>query len=177
MARAVGCQQICVITNWVEATISNVPRHLEFPVIRKSQKHEMLDRLADEGIGVSNIEFFPIAADTDVQSYRPSLELGRELGAQRAVVHIFDLDDARATDRLGQLCELGAELDLVIGVEFMGMTPACNSIGRAIYFVEAAAQSNLGIGVDALHLVRTGGTVSEIAALSANVVVYAQICD
>ncbi len=58
-----------------------------------------------------------------------------------------------------------------------GLTPACNSIGRAAWFVEQVARSNVGIAVDALHLARTGGTPAEIAALPAHHFAYAQICD
>lgn len=177
IARQAGCQQICILTNWVQLAITNVPAHLNFPIVKEVDKDAMLERLADDGVGVTNIELFPITADLDVRRYRLPLELGRELGAQRAVTHIHDSNETRAVDRLAELCELAAELDLLVGLEFMGLTPACNSIGRASQYISAADQANLGIAVDALHLVRTGGTVAEVAAMAPDRISYAQICD
>jgi sugar phosphate isomerase/epimerase len=129
------------------------------------------------GVGVSNIEFFPISPDDEAESYRNSLALGAQLGANRAVVHIHHPDDDAAVERLRQVADLAAEYGLSLGLEFMGITPFCNSLQRALWFVEAADRDNVGIAVDALHLVRTGGTPEDLKAIAPDRFSYAQICD
>ena len=59
----------------------------------------------------------------------------------------------------------------------MGLSAGCNSLARAAYFIDAVGRPNAGIAVDALHLVRTGGTPGDVAALAPRYFAYAQVCD
>jgi sugar phosphate isomerase/epimerase len=93
------------------------------------------------------------------------------------VTHVHDTDGARAVDKLGALCDLAAKEDLAIGLEFTSLTRGCGSIQRAAWFVDQIKRSNFGIGVDCLHLVRSGGTVENLEALEPRYFGYAQICD
>lgn len=137
----------------------------------------MQKALHDQGIAVSNVEFFPIAEDVEIADYCPGLALGAELGAARAVCHIHDTQGDRAADNLGNFADLAARYGLCVGLEFMGMTAGCRSLRQAIWFVEQVARPNLGIAIDMLHLVRTGGTAAEVSALDSRYFSYAQICD
>lgn len=150
---------------------------VQFPAVDASQKSEMLRRLRDYGVGVSNLEFFPLAAQVDLDAFAPALELGKELGGLRAVTHVHDPDERRAVDSLARFCELAASFELDVGLEFMGLSAACASLRRAIELVEQAARPNLGIAVDALHLVRTGSAPQELLAVHPSQISYAQICD
>jgi sugar phosphate isomerase/epimerase len=177
IAAAVGCQGICVFTHIPMIALPDQHGTAAFPLVTEDMKPQLLACLRDQGVTVGNIEFFPVAADVPVEQYRAAFALGAELGAARAVTHIHDAVDTRAVDTLGRLADLAAEYRLGLGLEFMGLTPACNSIARAAWFVDQVAHRNVGIAVDALHLVRTGGTPAEVAALPARYFAYAQICD
>jgi len=177
IASDVGCQQVCIFTHIPISALPDQHIRAAFPVVTRPMGRKMLERLRDRCISVGNIEFFPVTADAPIESYREGLALGSELGAQRAVTHVHDPSDARAVETLGRLADVAAEYGLSLGLEFMGLTPACNSVGRAVWFVTQVARPNLGIGVDALHLVRTGGTPADLAALPAHYFNYAQICD
>lgn len=177
IAREVGCQQVCIFTHVPVVGLPDQEGGESFPLVTPAMQPQLLARLHECGVTVGNIEFFPVTADVPIENYRPAFALGGELGAARAVTHIHDAVDARAVETLGRLADLAAEYGLGLGLEFMGLTPACNSIGRAAWFVEQVARSNVGIAVDALHLARTGGTPAEIAALPAHHFAYAQICD
>jgi sugar phosphate isomerase/epimerase len=177
IAQQVGCQHVCIFVNTASNphSATSLPQ-FPFPVVTHDDKIAVLRRLSDEGISVGNVEFFPIVPHVNIEGYRGALELGASLGAKRAVAHIYDPDFTRAADNLAGLCDIAADCDLAVGIEFAGLLPACSSIDRASEFLDLAARANLGIGVDALHLVRTGGGAAQVAALAKRIV-YAQICD
>lgn len=177
IAAAVGCQQVCVFTHIPAAAMPDGRKSSPFPLITRADAEEVKAALAKHGVGIGNIEFFPITPDLSVEIYREGLALGAELGAQRAVTHIHDTDDQRAIANLQALADMAAEYGLVLGIEFMGLTPACNSVERAAWFREQAGRPNIGIAVDALHLARTGGTPADVRAIPAEYICYAQICD
>jgi len=178
IASAVGCQQVCLFTNIPvfdssEAANSSSP----FPLVTESNRQLLRARLRDTGVAIANIEFFSLTPGLDIESYRHGLELGSELGARCAVTHIYDPDPARALDNLGRLSDMAAEYALDVALEFMGVSPDCASIQRAVDLVQQVRRDNLGIAVDMLHLVRTGGTPEDVAAVSPGLIRYAQLCD
>jgi sugar phosphate isomerase/epimerase len=150
---------------------------LLFPTVTREMQRGLQERLAAHDVAVMGVEFFPITADADLADYVDGLSLGRALGATRAVTHIHDTDSARAVDKLGALCDLAAKEELAIGIEFTSLTRGCGSIQRAAWFVDQVQRSNLGIGVDCLHLVRSGGTIEDLEELESRYFSYAQICD
>jgi sugar phosphate isomerase/epimerase len=178
LAAVVGCQRVCVFT-YVPATAlpdGSAPG-APFPLVTRENLAEVKAAMAQTGVGVGNIEFFPIAADVPAETYREAFALGQEIGALRAVVHIHDPDDSSAVAQLGEVADLAAEFDMSLGLEFMGLTPACNSVQRAAWFAEAAGRTNVGIAVDALHLARTGGKPADLLDIPVKYFSYGQICD
>ncbi len=172
IAAEAGCDGVCIFTH----IPANVDKAL-FPVVDEGNKAELLKAMRDRDIAVSNVEFFPITADAEIADFCHGLALGAELGAARAVCHIHDTNSDRAVDTLGKLADLAAKYGLDLGLEFMGMTAGCRSLDHAAWFVDQVARPNLGIAIDMLHLVRTGGTVADVAALDSRYFSYAQICD
>jgi sugar phosphate isomerase/epimerase len=171
IGREVGCQHAVV---FVHLPTPGVP----FPAVTREMKGEMRARMAATGVTVSNIEYFPLTEGVDLNAFLHALDLGAELNAHRLVTHIHDSDDNRAADNLARLSALAAERNLKVGLEFMGLTPACNSIHRAVRFIDLAGKpANAGIAIDCLHLVRTGGTPADVAAVPAEYFSYAQLCD
>lgn len=177
IAAAAGCQRVCVFTHVPGSGKSDGKNTSAFPLITRDNLADMKAQLLETGVGVGNIEFFPVTPNLSVESYRDAFAIGAELNAQRAVVHIHDPEDSRAVLRLQQIADLAAEYGLGIGLEFMGLTPPCNSVQRAVWFLEAAGRPNIGIAVDALHLVRTGGTPADLLDVPAEYFAYAQMCD
>jgi sugar phosphate isomerase/epimerase len=177
IAADVGCQGVVVFTHVPAVSLPDGKPSRAFPLVTADTKRAMQQALRARHISVGNVEFFPIKADVAVESYRDGLALGGELGAARAVTHVHDTDPARAVENLGRLADLALEYGLSLGLEFMGLTPGCDSIHKAAWFVEQVKRPNLAIAVDALHLARTGGTPADIAALPAHYFAYSQICD
>ena len=172
IAAEAGCDGVCIFTN-IPANVD----HALFPVVHEGNKAEMLAVMRDCDIAVSNVEFFPITADAEIANFCAGLVLGAELGAARAVCHVHDTHSDRAVEKLGNLADRAARYGLSLGLEFMGMTAGCQSLNRAAWFVDQVARPNLGIAIDMLHLVRTGGTAADVVALDSHYFSYAQICD
>lgn len=177
IAAETGCSEVCIFVRSPLVPKKNGEMGPLFPTVFPDMKDAMLERLAACGVGIMNIEYFPVEADTDVETYREPLRFGAELGAVRAVAHFHDTDEARGLANFGRLCDIAAEYGLKVGLEFMGLSPGCNSLARAREILAKLDRPNLGIAIDALHLVRTGSTVEEVAALKPEQIAYSQICD
>ena len=135
------------------------------------------EQLRATGIQVANVECFPIVPGLDVESYRSALELGAELGAKSATVIIYDPDTASVIDSLSKLCDITAELGMAVGIEFMPLAVGWKTLPETVELVKQVAKPNLGIGVDLLHLIRSGGTPEDVAATDPAYIAYAQLCD
>ena len=171
-----GFGSVCLFTHVPAVTLTGGGAAV-FPLVTAANRKAMRQSLRDAGVSVTQFEYFPIRADTPIEAYREAMALGAELGGRRAVTHIHDTDENRAIDRLGQLADLAHDCGVGLALEFMGLSPACGTLAAALRFVEQVGRDNLGVGIDALHLVRSGGSVADISAVPAHRLLYAQICD
>lgn len=148
-----------------------------FPLADRDNRAALAAALGDNGVRLANIESFLMTPATDVAAFEPELELGAELGARGAGVQIFDDDESRVGANLAALCDMASRLGVRVAVEFMPFTPAWKTLPAMAELIARLAHPNLAIGVDALHLVRSGGSPEEITQLPPGVVGYAQLCD
>lgn len=141
------------------------------PLIRR-----LRERLRDAAITVLEVESIWIGPTTVAAALRPALDVAQRLGARNVLTMGNDPDEARLTATFARLCEEGARFDLRVGLEFAAFTHA-TSIRQAQRIVDAAAQPNGAILIDALHLWRSGGTPADIRRLDPRRLTYAQLCD
>lgn len=173
-----GCTHVTMFSYDGSDALPRANSGLTYPTtITPGMKNEVHAALADKGVTLDAVEFFPLTADVDLELYRPALALGAELGARRAASHIFIADDALVVDRLGQLLDIVEEEGLKLTSEFCPMTPGNPSLARAVWLVDQIGRETFGIGVDALHAVRSGATAADLAALDSRYFGIAQICD
>lgn len=104
------------------------------------------------------------------------VEAAFEVGARHVLVASRQPDDGAVADRLAQLAQRCAGTDLRLVLEFLPAL-ATRTLPQALAIVQRVAHPNVGVLVDALHLVRSGGTPVDVAALDAGVVPYLQLCD
>jgi sugar phosphate isomerase/epimerase len=151
---------------------------LNYPgAITADMKRDLQRSLDEKGVAIDGVEFFPLTAAVDLNLYKPALALARELGAKRAVTHIFIQDDGLVVDKLGEFCALAGAEGLRVSSEFCPLTPGNPSLARAAWLVDQVGRDNFGIGVDVLHVVRSGATAADIARLEPRYFGIAQICD
>jgi sugar phosphate isomerase/epimerase len=160
------------------ATLPNSNTGLSYPTpIAPEMKGELKAALADGGVALDGVEFFPITAEVNFEIYKPAIALGAELGARRAVGHVFILDDALVVDRLGEFCDVAESFGLKFTSEFCPLTAGNPSLGRAKWLVDQVGRESFAIGVDMLHTVRSGATAADLAALDPRYLGVVQICD
>jgi len=178
IAAETGCDGVCI---FVESPADPAPGQNvgkpRFPVVARERGKAFRSLCRDHGVRVRNLEFFPLGPEPDFERYRASLAFGAELGGRLAVTHLYDDDDDRAAAHLSRFAGLAAEFGLAVGLEFMGLSPACSTLQRARYFVGRAGNDNLGIGVDFLHAHLTGAVPADLAGIPAREIAYAQCCD
>ena len=174
-----GVDQVTLFTYDGGDLVPRTNTGLSYPQpVTQANKRETMDALAETGVTVDGVEFFPLTDTVDLNLYAPSLALGAEIGAKRASSHIFITDDGLVIDKLGQLVDLAkAEGIGRISSEFCPLTAGNPSIQRGKWLVDQLGRPDFGIGMDALHAVRSGCTAADIAALDPRYFGITQICD
>lgn len=148
-----------------------------FPLVTRDNLAAVKNSLADNGVRVNAIDVLMLTPRSTVEDFLPALDIGAELGARNAVALAYDDDPARVVPILQALCEQAGQRNMRIGFEFCAFTPAWNSLAGAVALQQEIAHPRFAIAVDVLHLVRSGGSIAEVAALSAEQVAHGQICD
>jgi len=133
-------------------------------------------RLDDSGLTVLDANTARLVPATSVSAFRPFFEVAAELGARHALATADDADGDRLADRLAELCDLAAEYDMTVQLEFVPWMRVA-SLVDAGGMVQRAGRPNLGIAIDALHFDRSHGRLQDIAALPAAWFAYMHLCD
>jgi sugar phosphate isomerase/epimerase len=147
------------------------------PVIGDGELIKRIQRRLDEtGLNILDIEAVWLTADTSTDALLPVLETTARLGAHYLLVVGNDPDEPRATASLAGLAEAARPFDIKVMLEFI---PYCstNSLQAAQRLVQGAAQPNIGVLVDVLHLFRSGGSPDDVRAVDPSLLDYCQICD
>jgi sugar phosphate isomerase/epimerase len=156
---------------------TQLPLKANLPLVTEANKAETLRRMHDTGVRLGNVECFNLTPEVVVAEFRPAVALGAELGATSLVaINAWDPEPARALDNFAALCRIAAEYGMKANVEFISMGKV-RTLEDAIAFITEAGEPNVGITVDFLHLVRTGGTAADVRAMDPKLIGYVQICD
>ena len=169
-AAASGLQAVSLFVNQASAQST-------FPLTTSRQVSDVGATLDGEGIVVLNVECFMLTPASDIDSYRPAIEVGARLGAQNLVALLYDQDQSRAADNLTQLHDLAAEYQMGVGIEFMPFTPLWKTLPDTLKLIESLALPHLKVAIDCLHLIRSGGGVGDLAHLSQDMISHVQLCD
>lgn len=175
IAAETGCDSVCIFVNSNETPEAGKPPL--FPVLTSAMKNDFARQLKDCGVGVTNLDVFFLTSDAILDSYRSKLELGAELGARAAVAMLAEPDSTKAVDLVCRFSELTAEFGLQVSLEFMGITPGCQTLAQAKALIEQSRRPNVGIAVDMLHVHLTGASLEELAAIPPEMINSAQLCD
>jgi sugar phosphate isomerase/epimerase len=156
---------------------------LRFHPVAPGQLHWLPDReaqkelgrvMAGEGIRLHDIETVVIDATFQPETLVPALDAAAALGGRRINTCADRFDGL--VKRFARLCQLAEERGLGVDIECMAWR-GIDSAQACIDLIADSGAANAGYLVDALHHIRCGGTVAEIAAMDPGRIVSAQLCD
>ena len=113
---------------------------------------------------------------TDVECFKPALDLAAEFGAKFAVTMGADPDWSRTRANFARICDLAAARDLVCALEPAVIRPLA-SLPQALKLIAEADRPNVAICVDPLNFVRAGDTAADLGRVDPKLMPYAQITD
>jgi len=156
---------------------TQLPLQADLPLVTQANKAETLARMRDTGVRLGNAECFNLTPEAKPEEFRPAVALAAELGATSLVaINAWDPERNRALDNFAALCRIAAEHGMKANVEFISMGQV-RTLADAVAFVTDSGEPNVGITVDFLHVIRTGGSAADIAAVDPRLIGYVQVCD
>ncbi|HWV11669.1 MAG TPA: sugar phosphate isomerase/epimerase, partial [Sphingobium sp.] len=151
------------------------------------RNYASLKRLLDDaGQTIVELEYLAdwfAKGERRARSDRARVELFRAADALEArhikVMPPFLPDDPAGDDLAGEfaaLCAQAADHGVMIGLEMLPFSMLPN-LGAALEMVAAADAANGGLLIDIWHVMRSGGTMEEVADLPARFIIAAELCD
>ena len=131
-------------------------------------------RLDDTGLMALDME--PVFVTPGGDHGEAMIEAAATIGARNLLVVSRGVDDETFADRFGQLCDLAATHDVGCSLEFMRFM-SVRDLPQSLRVLDRVDRANAAVLIDLLHLVRTGGTVADVASIDADRLPYVQLCD
>lgn len=138
------------------------------------QKSLLVSR--ETGVIVSSVEALVLAADTDIDTYRPILGAAAKLGARHVLVVAFDDVRSRMLDKFGALSISATQFGLSLEIEFMVFS-AVKNLREAMQVLAEAGSPDDKVVVDVLHLLRSGGGPRDLLRAPATLISQIQLSD
>lgn len=129
-----------------------------------------------EGIEIHDTENARIFDGVNVQDYEKDLEAAAELGIHHILTNIWTEDAMFYEDAFGRLCDLGAQYDLSVNLEFVTWS-GVKDLNAASELLRRVNRPNQGIVLDTLHFYRSGNTVKDLEGLPKEWFRYVHLCD
>lgn len=173
-ARDAGCDGMCLFMEPMDV----LPLMPKFDIYGdRSARAETRRVMDDLGVSLDLAYPFTLTGRTDVAAFATAMECAGELGAGLINALLYDRDPARRLDTFGRFCDMAEGLGLRVGVEFYPPSQI-PSLAAALELVgQVARPGQVGINVDLLHLMRSGGSIAELAEAPEDYVLYGQVAD
>lgn len=173
-ARAVGCDAICLFMEPMDI----LPLMPKFDIYSDLAARRVLkQRMNDLGVTLDVAYPFTIAGRTRVEDFVVAMECAADLDALLVNALIYDRDPARRVDNFGAFCDLAARFDLRVGIEFYPPSQAPSLAAALDLAATMNRPAKVGINADLLHLMRSGGTLAQLADAPASSILYGQLSD
>ncbi len=161
-----------LVSLWTQLPVAG-----NLPLVTEANKAETLKRMRDTGVRLGNAECFNLTPEAKAEDFRPAVALAAELGATSLVaINAWDPERNRALDTFAGLARIAAEHGMTANVEFISMGKV-RTLEDAARFITDCGEPNVGITLDFLHLIRTGGTAADVRAVDPKLIGYVQVCD
>ena len=135
---------------------------------------EVISAVRQAGLGVGIVEPFMIDEVTDWQELERIAELTAELGGRINALG-FDKEPTRLRDSMARLAGLAKGVGVEMTIEAFPLSAVrtqADSLDLAL-----ACGSHVGLCLDTLHVIRSGGSWADVAKLPAERIFHVQIDD
>ncbi|WP_167304908.1 sugar phosphate isomerase/epimerase family protein [Sphingobium vermicomposti] len=140
----------------------------------KAARADVVRALRDTGLGVGIVEPFMLDQSTDWAELQSIVELTAELGGRVNALG-FDTDPARLRDAMCRLATLAQGAGVKMAIEAFPLS-AVRTQADALDLALAAG-AHVGLCVDTLHVIRSGGSWGDVAALPPERILHVQLND
>ncbi|EFG79377.1 AP endonuclease, family 2 [Mycobacterium parascrofulaceum ATCC BAA-614] len=139
-------------------------------------RQAVLAAMDDRGVRISLGDGFLVLPGADVRAFRADLDVLAELGVPRINVVSLDPDVPRSFDQFAALTDLAAQLGIQTLVEPVpGLT--VGDLPTALAAVDHVARPDFRLLIDTMHVVRSGSSAADLAAIDPTRIGYAQLND
>lgn len=168
-----GCGYMSVVVQGLPLLpLDYAPFSLKDAKLRRDMRAAMRDR----GVRISLGDGFLVTADAEAHAFADDLDVLAELDAARMNVVSLDPDLGRTFDQFAILTELAAQRGIQTVVEPVpGLT--VGDLSTALAAVRHVARSEFRLLIDTMHLVRSGSSAADVAAVDSDRIGYAQLND
>ncbi|GLE52862.1 sugar phosphate isomerase/epimerase family protein [Mycobacterium montefiorense] len=142
------------------------------PALRK----EVLAAMQHRGVSASLGDGFLVLPDSEIMAFGADLDVLAELGVPRINVVSLDADLARTFDQFAALTELAAQRSIETLVEPVpGLT--VGDLPTALAARDHFGRNDFRLLIDTMHLIRSGASAVQLAAVDPAHIGYAQLND
>lgn len=139
-------------------------------------RRRMVAALEGRGVSISLAEGFVVVPGAGLTDDLTSLDVMWELGASQANAVTMDPDLGRSFDQLAAFAEAAAERGMQTTLEF-AKSLALSDLDTALAAVRHVGRNDFRLLIDTMHLVRSGSTAADLAALDPSLFGYVQLSD
>lgn len=134
------------------------------------------ERTTGHGMRMSSITGYGFFPDVPLDAHARVLEATARLGSDLIVLNVYYEDQVAFAGALARLCEVAAGYGVRVGVEFMPFS-GLRTLAQARDAIYCSGAPNAGYVIDALHLMRSGGSPGDLSAIDASRIYLGQLCD
>ena len=154
-----------------------LPGERPYDIAKDPQLLRETRRASEEtGVQLHDTENARIADGVDVAGYEPALAAAAELGIRHILSNIWTDNKDFYTQQFGRLCELAAQYEQTVSVEFVTWASVTN-LRQVKELLLASGQQNVGVVVDCLHFYRSRVQMQDLDQCPKEWFHYAHLCD
>jgi sugar phosphate isomerase/epimerase len=174
LAADLGCQHISTgLTSFNFGIYDYAPFSLrDDAALRREMKSAMRDR----GITISLGEGLTIRQGIGAKDHEADLDIMCDLGVEVINTVSMDPDLARTFDEFAVMAEMVGSRGLVTTTE-LAPSLTVGDLSTALEAVRHVGRSDFRLLIDTMHVIRSGSTVADVAALDPELIGYVQLCD
>jgi sugar phosphate isomerase/epimerase len=169
-----GFRSVCLFTE----SMTVLPRMPHYDLCGSpTAKREVRAMMRQSGIGLDIAYPFTLSRRAEMEDFKRGLDCAAYLGARFANVLTYDRDAERRLEQFASFCALAEEFDLGVVLEFFPGA-AVGTLDQGVELVRAIGRPfKVGLNVDLLHLMRSGGSVEQLRSAPPDYILFGQLCD